>query len=321
MPCRKICAVALCIMLLMPTAMALYPIDMQTVTNGSTPEIRKTYELTAGEDPDSIPRETFLLEGVEYTFFELMKSTLEPVEEMKDYEESVTVTSKSRDMETVLSVLPAEKECTTEDGYTGTLKLDLSTIETEAAGYGSSSKEINVTRSYPNLASADLQNIPKSITENGNSLTLTDVQWQSDNAANVDGFALTDRYTAIATYTGTKSSSYVTGYNITATYSGVLIKTHPPVTRYTAIFFGREIPPAAENEAVEPVSAPLPWKSFALPVGCLLVCIGVLALLFHIHNIRSRFRKEKKREESISETDGKLPDDDGALYPGISDHG
>lgn len=321
MPCRKICAAALCMMLLMPSAMALYPIDMQTMMNGSAPEIRKTYELTAEDDPDSIPREAFILGGVEYTFFELMKSTPEPAAEMKDYEESMTVTSKSRDMETVLSVLPAEKECTTEDGYAGTLKLDVSTIETEVAGYGSSSKKISVTRSYPNLASADLQNIPKTSSENGSTLTLADVEWQSDNTANVDGFALTDRYTAIATYTGTKSSSYVTGYNITATYSGVLMKTHAPVTRYTAIFLGKEIPPAAEDEAAEPVDAPIPWESFALPIGCLLVCMGVLALLFNIRKIRSRFRKEKKREESISEIDSGLSDDDSALYPGIGDHG
>ena len=55
-----------------------------------------------------------------------------------------TVDSAKKDMETVLELLPQEKETTTEDGFTGTLHLVLDSIKTEPAGYGSSTKPVSV---------------------------------------------------------------------------------------------------------------------------------------------------------------------------------
>ena len=91
----------------------------------------------------------------------------------------------------------------------GTLTLRLDTVQVEPSGYGSSTKQLSVKRSYPNLAEQDTQYIPKSIEDNGRPLTLSDIQWQTDNTANMDGYAVADRYTAVATYTGSATSSYV----------------------------------------------------------------------------------------------------------------
>ena len=139
-------------------------------------------------------------------------------------------------MESVLALLPQEKEFVTEDGLSGTLTLQLSTVRVEAAGYGSSSKTVTATRSYPNLESQDTQYIPKSIQDGGRTMTLKDISWQTANTADVDGFALGDRYTAVATYTGTATSSYVTGYNVTAEYSGTVSRIALDRVRYVAIF-------------------------------------------------------------------------------------
>ena len=35
----------------------------------------------------------------------------------------------------------------------------------------------------------------------------------------MDGYAVADRYTAVATYTGSATSSYVKGYTVTADYA------------------------------------------------------------------------------------------------------
>ena len=72
----------------------------------------------------------------------------------------------------------------------GTLTLQLDTVRVEVAGYGSSTKEISATRSYPILAGQDTQYIPKTIEENGKTLTLKDIDWQTDNTATSDGYAL-----------------------------------------------------------------------------------------------------------------------------------
>lgn len=106
----------------------------------------------------------------------------------------------------------------------------------EVSGYGSSTREISATRSYPNLANQDTSNIPKTIQDNGRTLTLQTINWQTDNTATLDGYALGDRFTAVATYTGSATSSYVKGYTVTADYTGTVGKINLDRVRYVAIF-------------------------------------------------------------------------------------
>ena len=86
--------------------------------------------------------------------------------------------------------------------------------------------------------SQDTANIPKTIEDNGRTLTLQGIDWQTDNTATTDGYALGDRFTAVATYTGTATSSYVTGYTVTADYAGTVSRIALNKTRYVAIFEG-----------------------------------------------------------------------------------
>ena len=85
----------------------------------------------------------------------------------------------------------------------------------------------------------------KTIEDNGRTLTLQNISWQTDNTANTDGYAMGDRFTAVATYTGSATSNYVTGYTVTADYSGTVSRIALNKTRYVAIF---------EGTAIEPVS-------------------------------------------------------------------
>ena len=132
----------------------------------------------------------------------------------------------------------------------GTLTLQLDTVRVEVAGYGSSTKEISATRSYPNLAGQDTQYIPKTIEEDGRTLTLQTVKWQTDNTANMDGYAVGDRFTAVATYTGTATSSYVKGYTVTADYTGTVSRIALNRVRYVAIFEGEPLEPAVPMEGL-----------------------------------------------------------------------
>jgi len=224
-----------------PTALALevcYPTSIEQSDDGS--EIRKTYDLGLEDDPGGIPRSDFEQNGWNYSLTDLLKQETPEYQE-REHTETVTVTSKKKDMESVLALLPQEKETTTEDGFTGTLHLVLDSIKTEPAGYGSSTKPVTATRSYPNLASADANHLPKTITEGGRTLKLQDIQWQTDNTYNADDYEIGDRFTAICTYGGSKSVSYVTGYTTTANYTGEVYRTGVTFIRYTVIFTGTPI--------------------------------------------------------------------------------
>lgn len=80
---------------------------------------------------------------------------------------------------------------------------------------------------YPNLSDADTSLIPRTIQDGGRTLTLADVQWQE-----AGGF-----YNATATYSGTASSKYATGYVATVEYKGEVTRTSCDTVLYTEIRF------------------------------------------------------------------------------------
>ena len=181
----------------------------------------------------------------------------------------------------MLALLPTEKEFITDDGLSGTLSLDLSTVRVEVAGYGSSSKEVSATRSYPNLAGQDTQYIPKTIEEDGRTLTLQTISWQTDNTALVDGYAVGDRFTAVATYTGTATSSYVTGYTVMADYTGTVSRINLNKVRYVAIFEGVPLEPVVPLEEFSDAPEQFNWTVILLPLGVVFAVGGVIgACLF-----------------------------------------
>lgn len=249
----------------------------------------------------AISKEGFEQNGSFFVFKDMVKTEL-PQAESKEYAEKVVISSKSNKMNDILPLLEEEKQVVTEDGFSGTVKLDLSNLKIEGAGYGTSTKNVSTTRTYPNLDSADTQYIPKTTVENGKTLELSGIHWQSGNTQNINDTAVTDRYTAVATYTGTVSSSYVKGYTVTAEYKGTVSKTNTDKVMYTAIF--EESTPTEKNK-VNALYA-------VLPLGGALAGIAGTILLGKLKK-----RKSVEYEEESNDVDIDTADDDDDNYPGI----
>ena len=163
----SLCAAALCLTLtLTPTALAAdfepavpnakvcYPTAIVRGDDGT--ELKKIYDLSPEDDPAGIPRSDFRQDGFHYTLTDLLKQEL-PENESRQHTEHISVESAKKDMESVLALLPQEREFITDDGLMGTLTLRLDTVQVEPSGYGSATKEITTKRSYPNLAEQDTQ--------------------------------------------------------------------------------------------------------------------------------------------------------------------
>ena len=216
---------------------ALYPTEVLEYTAGDFDElrVRKTYELSPTDDPALIPTGDFERSGRVYTLLDIIKED-QTETDTKEHIEVVTLETDTNDMAEILQLLEPELEITTEDGYTGTLTPDYTNIQVEASGYGTSSRTVSATRTYPNLSSADLALIPKTTEEDERTLTLADVDWQEAATDYQDGYDLAIRYTATATYTGTATSKYATGYTVTVDYKGEVSRTSCDTVTYTAIF-------------------------------------------------------------------------------------
>lgn len=267
-----------------PVALAAevcYPTAVEESEDGG--EIRKVYDLEPGQDPAGIPRSDFEQNGVHYTLTDLLKQEMPEYQE-RQHTEEVSLESKNKDMASILALLPQQKEFVTEDGLSGTLTLQLDTVQVETAGYGKSTKTVTTTRKYPNLGSQDTSYIPKTVEENGRTMTLQDISWQTDNTANMDDYALGDRYTAVATYSGTATSSYVTGYTVTAKYEGTVSRIALDRVRYVAIFEGTEIKPVVTLPEIEDSSTTVPDKTapdggFSFSWGYILIPLGIVVLI------------------------------------------
>ncbi len=299
-----VCALALALtMALTPDAHAAewadptqvcYPTSVTQNEDGT--EIRKFYDLSPEDDPTGIPRSDFQQDGYHYTLVELLKQEL-PENESRQHTETVTLESKNKDMASVLALLPQQREFVTDDGLTGILTLQLDTVQVDVSGYGSSTRAVNVTRSYPNLAGQDTQYIPKTITDNGRTLTLQDINWQTDNTGSLDGYALGDRYTAVATYTGSATSSYVKGYTVTADYTGTVSRIALNKTRYVAIFEGTPLEPVEPVfDAANTAGSDFHWAYVLIPLGVITVAGGGIGIALFL----------KRRSELAEGEDGNV---------------
>ena len=224
---------ALCLAALLACSLAipamatdvLYPVEVTEYMEGDSSRLKKIYVLAPTDDPSLIPTEDFDREGQTYTLLDITRQ--DQVEtDTRDYTETVTLESKTKDMDAILPQLTATLEVDTEEGYTGVLTLDTASIRVEAAGYSTSTRTVTAARTYPNLSDADVSLIPKSIEDGGRTLELADVQWQEAG----------EFYTANATYTGTASSKHATGYTVTAEYSGEVSRTTNDTVTYAAVF-------------------------------------------------------------------------------------
>lgn len=317
---KTITIMAVFLLLSMNTAFAAeYPSQVSYNLNNGIFEVRKTYEMQVDEEPSAQAKQSFEQDGYSFVLTDMLRQEL-PGQESKAYTETVTVNSGSKELMAILPLLADTKEITTEDGFTGTLKLDTSTIIVESAGYKNNSWTVSATRTYPNLSSMDLEYIPKTTTENGRTLNFSTVDWQTDNTETVDDDTIGNRFSAVVTYTGTASSRNVTGYTVTAQYSGEVEKVSLDKVQYVAVFHGTPIAPQEVEEA--PV---MDWRYLAILGGLVLLCLAG----FIVAKIKNK-KKGQNEDETIYDADYQVVksgkdagtdaggSDSDEHYPGVS---
>ena len=250
----------------------LFPSDVQTVIKDGTRQILKTYILEAGTSPADIPRDSFEREGWRYSLTDITEKRTTDIDTRK-HTETVSINTSSNNPNSIISQLAPTMEYQSEDGYCGLLTLDLASVNCEAAGYKNNSYTVTATREYPHLSNNDLSLIPKTITDNGQTLQLDDVSWEVQRYVNVDFEDIPESYRAVAKYSTKASKSVVTGYVTTADYVGEVSKTDKGNTVYVAYFVGEEISPSLIDNIIKTPSGN------HIPIMPILLAFAVLAAL------------------------------------------
>ena len=263
------------------------PVDIQVSADGLA--CRKIYDVPKDTSPDQIPQDDFDRGDMHYTFQDMLRIEMPDIDR-KMHSETVTVSSTSDNSNDVMALLPKSKAVTTDDGYSGTAYLDVSSISTKIAGTESISEELSATREYPNMPEMDMTDIPKTVEDNGHTLTFSDIEWTEDTAGTDNIGTVETSYTAVVTYTGTATSSRTTGYTVTATYAGEVSHRNNDCIRYIAVYSGAPIVIEPEDNTEPPDLTGLLPEQEAQPdegsVGgirvswVLCVMFGVLTVIF-----------------------------------------
>ena len=206
----------------------------------------KTFTVSPGTDPETLIEAPFDVEGYTYTFSGMTKQENLFTDE-KEWTETVTVTTDKKDLEKVLEALSPSLQY--DDGrYTGTLNLDHTTIQTEAAGYETHSYPVSTTKELDNLDSNDMAYVPSTTVKDGVTISLSSVDWQVQSTVLVGDFLVPATYKAVAYYSGRAYYSAATGYVSTAEYKGTVSCSEVKDITYTVTYVGTPIPES--NEAV-----------------------------------------------------------------------
>lgn len=262
------------------------PVDVQVSADGLT--CKKIYDVPTGTSPDQIPQEDFDRGDMHYTFQDMLRIEMPDIDR-KMHSETVTVSSTSDNSNDVMALLPKSKPVTTDDGYSGTAYLDVSSISTKVVGTESVSEALSATREYPNMPEMDMTDIPKTIEDNGHTLTFSDIEWSPEIEETDNLGTMETTYTAVVTYTGTATSSRTTGYTVTATYAGEVSHRNNDCIRYIAVYTGEPIIIEPEDNTEPPdltgilpselLIEPVEQENSGVPISWVLCAVFVVLMM------------------------------------------
>ncbi len=239
---KKIC---LCLLLTAALTMSANALEVPTSTvvqnlNGSQ-QVVKTYTVSPEVDAQTLIEEPFQLEGFLYTYADIVKQENQAAER-QFHTETVTVETAKKNLDVILEQLAPTMEY--DDGtWAGTLALDHTSINTQAAGYTTGSSTVTATKTIGPLDRNDMSYVPATTTKNGVTLNLSNVEWQVIGADVVGDVMAPCSYQAVATYSGKSYYKAATGYVTTANYVGEVTHEGVESVTYQVTYLGKEYEP------------------------------------------------------------------------------
>ena len=247
---KKIC---LCLLLTAALTMSANALEVPTSTvvqnlNGSQ-QVVKTYTVSPEVDARTLIEEPFQLEGFLYTYADIVKEE-NLVSERRTHTETVTVETAKKNLDVILKELAPTMEYG--DGtWAGTLALDHTSINTQAAGYTTGSSTVTATKTIGPLDRNDMSYVPATTVKNGVTLNLSSVEWQVIGTDLTGDVLAPCSYQAVATYTGKSYYSAATGYVTTANYVGEVTHEGVESVTYRVTYLGEEHQPESSPAPTE----------------------------------------------------------------------
>lgn len=136
-----------------------------------------------------------------------------------------------------------------DDGeFSGDLYRQDNSLKITPIKHGKYEKVFTIDKQYTNLNKADLDYIPKEITEDGYTYSLTKCEWNIAENENIQNISMPKSYTATTTYKTVKTLEYTYTYKCELTYNGEISKVSKDTVQYTLTYKQQPKEEITENE-------------------------------------------------------------------------
>lgn len=285
-----------------------YPVAVQTSEEGGIRLLVKTFAVPEDTDPQTLVEGELTRRGIAYKVTDILRRDLPGEAETKTVSQSVTLESETDKTEDILPLLKSTLEYR-EEGFSGTLALDKSSVQAKTAGTSSYAYTLKEEKEFPNLDRNDLAYIPKTAERNGVTLKLADVEW-TPMASGTDNSDVPSLFSALATYTGTAWGSKADGYTVTAEYTGEVSRVAEGQVLYSIVY-----------EEVMPEDTSFPWRTIGLVVLAIGLGAGVgVGIFFLVKFYRNRKPKKEVKDPYADRPKMHRPEMLRAMDRGLEDN-
>lgn len=215
-----------------------------------THEIDKTIPIENKLEYENSIKDEITVEGIKYK-----------LKDVKTQENKATVTRNKEEKEqkivttgdkyNALNLFQKSKQVG-EDDYTGTLELQMDSLDLKVNNSYIEQYKVMLKKEYSNVPENELNNIPKTIEENGTTYYLINPVWNISQIQKIDGQDIPCTYNGIMNYEGIKERTIIKNYMATVTYSGILQKEETDSINYHLTY--EEIPTEEKTDYTIPIT-------------------------------------------------------------------
>ena len=221
---RIIISILLALMLTGVNCFAFTITKEEIINKDNTEYIKRTYNIPELEEKEfllslekqfKIDKKTFELEKTDRSGGSIIDTI--------DINTSKTIITDTSNIDEILNILNPEIEYS-EGGFTGTYKLDTNSIEIEKKYNGYKEYLVEDTKTYIDLDTNDLDNIPKHIMKDGLVLDLITTNWEITDTRKLQDNTIPSKYKATCYYATKKKIDNPLTYIVKADYIGTADK-------------------------------------------------------------------------------------------------
>lgn len=193
-----------------------------TTENLKTYEVSKTVSLEEAKQYKENIEKEITIDNIKYELQDISEHENKNTksEEKEQTREKIVYTNNKYD---VLNMFENKIEIT-EDDMSGTLELQNDSLDIKVNDSYKEQYKVSLTKKYENVPSNELNNVPKTIEENGTTYYLINPIWKVSQVEKVEGQDVPTAYNGEMQYEGIKERTIVKSYLATVSYKGTLEK-------------------------------------------------------------------------------------------------